>query len=635
MLETEASTPDERKKTSFDWLAVWILLSAWASVSGWLLSAFKFLTPFGTILSWTFFLVLLFLLRPYLRDAHRLSVNRLVRSRYLVPKLWALLALLALIGGIAYPPDNYDYLTYRFTRVLYWDSNHAWRWVPTVNERINFSGTGFEWLMAPLFVVFKTDRLFFLINFIPYLLLPGIIFSVFSRLGISKRISWWWMWVLPCGYCYILQSASVGNDSFATLYLLASLYYLLRLTDSTTTKNLALSCLAIALMTGVKASTLPLVLPWMILVFFQRRYLLEKCRPIMLAIVLVIGVVVSFLPTALLNIHYTGDYSGDPGNTTKYKLSNPVSGVVGNALQMAKDNLFPPIWVHPIDWEPALPTWLSAKLLADFPRLDLHSSELQIEEEAGIGLGIILFTGTFMTLGLWTRTTANSLVVPRNGKGLLIAIAGVIALLAYMAKLGIPPASRLVAAFYPLVIAAILMIVSLEGRIVHRKALRWVGYLAMASAFPLVILCPARPLFPVQVVSDLMRKNHVSPTVVTRFDQVYNVYATRFNAFKNLIVSIPPEERIVGFLQMGDDPEAAFWRPFGSRKICEVTPTDSAKEVEAKGVNYVLISDDALTLVYHTTLSRLAANWSASIVAEKDIVLKAHRGPETWYVLRL
>ncbi len=53
-----------------------------------------------------------------------------------------------------------------------------------------------EWMMAPPFLLFKTDRLFFLIDFISYLFLPGLIFSVFNGLGIGKRISWWWMWGL-------------------------------------------------------------------------------------------------------------------------------------------------------------------------------------------------------------------------------------------------------------------------------------------------------------------------------------------------------------------------------------------------------------------------------------------------------
>ncbi len=487
--------------------------------------------------------------------------------------------------------------------------------------------------MVPLFSLFHTDRLFFLINFIPYLLLPGIIFSVFSHLGISKRISWWWMWVLPCGYCYILQAASVGNDSFATIYLLAALHYLFQRQNFP--RNLALSCLSIALMTGVKASSLPLVLPWLIALFFRREAIFKRIETAPIAITLVAAAAVSFLPTAVLNVHFTGDYAGDPNNNTKFKLSNPVSGVIGNTLQLAKENLMPPLWPQAIDWVPKLSPAFRTKLLHDFPRLDLRAGEMQVEEGAGIGLFEILFTGLFLVGGIAARATRSDLVVPRTSQALWVTGAGLVALLAYSAKMGAPPASRLIAAFYPLVIGSILAIAPLDGRVVRRQIFRWVGLLTMLSALPLVILCPARPLISVQFASDILARSGVPAALVDRFNQVYRVYSTRFDAFRDLTSAIPPSERVVGFLQIGDDPEASLWRPFGTRKVIEVTPVDSEEDVKTRGIRFVVISQEALTYRYHMTIADLAAKWSATIASEKQILLKAHRGPEAWYLLRL
>ena len=311
MKKRKATGPHESKKASIDWLALWILFSAWSSLSGWCLAFSGLLNPVAIVLSYALFFGGLFFFRCQLQGEGALMRERIIRSRFWVPKIWLGLALLALIGGIIHTPNNYDYLTYRFPRVLYWTWEQSWYWVSTINERINYSGTGFEWLMVPLFVLFKTDQLFFLINFISYLFLPGLIFSVFSHLGIAKRICWWWMWVFPCGYCYILQAASVGNDSFAAIYFLASLHYLYRATDAPSVRNLTFSALAIALTTGAKASNLPLVLPWLIVLFFHRKGFLDKCRPAIVALVLIVSATVSFLPMAILNIHYTGDFAGD------------------------------------------------------------------------------------------------------------------------------------------------------------------------------------------------------------------------------------------------------------------------------------------------------------------------------------
>jgi hypothetical protein len=624
-----------KKGASFDWLALWILFSAWSSLSGWCLSAFGYLNPAGINFSYSIFLACLILCRAHLQVEAGRPGWKILRSRLLAPKIWLLLTAFALAGGILYSPNNYDYLSYRFPRLLYWSWDHAWGRIPTIDERMNYSGTGFEWLMAPLFIVFKTDRLFFLINFLSYLLMPGLVFSVFSRLGISKRISWWWMSILPCGYCYILQAASAGNDAFAAVYLLASLHYLLQMKDSSAPRNLALSCLAIALMTGAKASNLPLVLPWLILLFFRGKSFLKSVRPGLFAIFLVLAAAVSFLPVALLNIQFTGDYSGDPDNSTKMKVSNPVIGVAGNSLQLMTDNLSPPLLPRRIDWTVRLPSQLKAYLLRDFPRLDLHMGELQIEEEAGLGLGIVLYVSLFIVAGIVARLRDRSLIAPQNRRALWVVGAGAIALLAYMSKMASEATSRLIAAYYPLLVAGVLVLASLDGRILHRRIFGWIGILVMLSALPLVILSPARPLFPVQAVSEIMAWSHVPAEIIARYQQVYAVYAERSDAFKEFIAALPPGEQAIGFLQDGDDSEVSLWRPFGARNVIEVTPEDSREELRARGIQFVVVSQKALTIRHHTTLPLLLAKWSGSLVEEKSLILMVHVGPEKWYLLRL
>jgi hypothetical protein len=624
----------ERKIAPFDWLALWILFSAWASLTGWLLSALGWLNPAGMIVSGLLFAGLLLVFRGSLRREGRGMLSRILRSRNVLPKLWLALVLLALVGGIAYAPTNYDYLSYRFPRVLSWSWNHAWYWIPTNNQRQNYSGVGFEWLMMPLFVLFKTDRLFFLINFLSYLLLPGLVFSVFNSLGISRRISYGWMWILPSGYCYILQAASAGNDSFAAVYFLASLHYLFRATASSAFRNLVLSCLAVALMTEAKATNLPLVLPWLVVLFFHRSLFWEKARSFLLLPVVLAVATVSFLPVALLNIHYTGDYTGDPLNRGHMKLTNPVAGLLGNSLQIATDNLTPPVLPHPVNWVPLLPSPIGDFLHRDFPRLELLSGELQIEEEAGLGLGVVLFMALFIGGGIWAHLAKPTLIAARSHQALWVVGAGVFALLVYMAKMGSESTARLIATYYPVLVAAISVGAALDGRVLRLGLFRWVGFLALLSAFPLVILSPARPLFPVQLVGGYMVASHVPQNIVDRFEHVYSTYAVRFNVFADLLGALPPGEPVIGLVQTGNDSEAALWRPFGARRVFAVMPDETREEMNARGIHFVAVSDDALTFD-HRTIDELVRQWSATLVMKKSLVLTVQRGPETWYLLRL
>ena len=50
-----------------------------------------------------------------------------------------------------------------------------------------------------------------------YLFFPGLVFSVLTRLGVSRRVAWHWMWLAPTGYCFVQQAGSIGNDAFGAM----------------------------------------------------------------------------------------------------------------------------------------------------------------------------------------------------------------------------------------------------------------------------------------------------------------------------------------------------------------------------------------------------------------------------------
>jgi hypothetical protein len=639
-MEKPASTSREFKPIQagelprIDWLPLWILFSAWCPLSGWTLSLLGCLNATGTGIALLVFAVaLIFLAKPLeLIGKSNRHPWTLVRSRWVFPKIWLLLTVLALIGGILYTPSNYDYLTYRFPRLLYWCGDHHWSWISTADDRMNLSGTQMEWMMAPLFLLFKTDRLFFLINFISYLFIPGLVFSVFKGLGISKRISWWWMWVLPCGFCYILQAGSAGNDSFAVVYFFAALHYLFRARISSPAKNLALSLLAIGLLTGAKASNLPLALPWLILLFFSRDSLV-KAAPAPILVAVLAAVAASFLPVGLLNRHYTGDFFGDPTNQGGMKITGPIGGVVGNLLLIATSNLGPPVWPHSISLDPLIPSPVKAMILHSFPRFGLSTEEIPAEESTGVGLGIILGLIPFGLTAAIARLFNRRLLIAPNRQAFYIIGGLAIACLVYMAKIGTEAVPRVVAPYYPLLVGACLVIASLDGRVIHRRLITCAGVVAMLCALPVLILSPSRPLFPVQTVFHIL-KDHIPAHLADRFQGVYTAYASRATAFEP-ITSLISDEPVVGLVQRGNDSIASLWRPFGSRKLVEVTPDDSPDQIRAQGFRLVVVSNNALQYRYHVDIDSLLSKWTAHLVAEREFILTLHQGKEVWYVIRL
>src|ERR1700685_2791722 len=98
----------------------------------------------------------------------------------------------------------------------------------TGSPRVHARACGIEWVSAPLIALIKTDRLLFLINIVSFLFLPGLIFSIFTRLGVRRRVAWHWMWIAPTGYCFLLQAGSIGNDLFGAPFALAAVDFALR-----------------------------------------------------------------------------------------------------------------------------------------------------------------------------------------------------------------------------------------------------------------------------------------------------------------------------------------------------------------------------------------------------------------------
>jgi hypothetical protein len=626
----------ERAGQRVDGIALWIFFSCWCALTGWALSLAGCLNAQGYVAALVPFAAILVLFRSWLwrRTESASFWSRIVNARRWPPKLWFALTLLAFSGGLFYHPVNYDYLTYHFPRVLDWCWEQKWHWIETSTVRMNFSATGFEWMMTPLFAIFRTDRLFFLLNFLPYLFLPGLVFSVFRGFGISPRVVWWWMWVLPSGYCFILQAAGGANDTVAAIYLLASFHYLFAAEKSPGAKNPVLSCLALALATGVKASNLPLVLPWFIAVGWSRRVFLAPARPSVIAGTVLVAAAVSFLPMALLNIHFTGDYTGDPHNVSKMQLTHPISGIIGNSLQFASANLAPPLWPRAISLEKALPSPVLRRLRNDFPRLEIGFGEMQTEEGAGLGLGVTAFAATILALGCRAGITRPRGCIRRQGRAVWIVSGAVAALLVYMAKMGSESAVRLLAAYYPLLLAGVSVLASLDGLIVKRAVFKTVGILSILSALPLVVLCPARPLFPVAFVSHELERWGVNASARARFDQVYSVYAARFDGFHSLRILIPDTERVVGFVHASDDPVVSLWLPFGSRRVIDLTPDKSRDDLNALGIHDVIVNETYLEEIEHMTLDQLLAQWSAEVVTKVNLVIKIHRGGETWCLIR-
>ncbi|HWC58934.1 MAG TPA: hypothetical protein VHC44_04500 [Verrucomicrobiae bacterium] len=547
-----------------------------------------------------------------------------------------ILAALAILGGVIYPGTNYDGLAYRLPRTLHWLAEGHWHWIHTDFDRVNNRGAGIEWVSAPIMAFMRTDRLLFLLNAVSFLLLPGLIFSVFTRLGVRTRVAWYWMWPLSCGCCFLLQAGSIGNDLFTVPFALAAIDYALRSHQQKSLGALWLSILSAGLLTGIKANTVPLGLPYVIALLPGWRMWGKKAY-VTVAVCLV-AIVISFISISYFNVVYAGDWTGGTSSHIATNKSRLIPRLTGNVVILAINGFTPPIapfanwWNNHISARIAATTWGKA-IDADFssPVPIFEMSEMDTEEGAGLGFGCYLLVGATLAAVLWN---SRNRAAPGTFRPLptFVNLGTYASLLVFFVSSDYMSIARLLAPYYPLLLIPLLMIVN--EKLVRR---RWWQVVALSSfvlaALPL-IASPPRPLFPWRPVVALLQKLGASPRLTARTERVYSVYSHRADAFAPMIPLLPPGTTVVGLVTY-DDPEAALWKPYGSRRVVHVCQKDSGDFIRSEGVKYILVSSEKFHMNFEKPLEQWLAEINGTIVATKPLSLRAGEGSVDWYWVRL
>jgi len=624
---------------------LWILFSAWCSLSGWALSAAGHLDRTGYAIS---FAIGGLLLALWLRGRLDAVVPRQAcrwkrfsrRFRRPLPFLFLLITALLFVGGALYAPNNYDALTYRIPRVLHWLEKGGWYWMDAACMRMNTRAAGFEWLVAPLLVFTRTTRFIFLLNFLSFLLFPGLLFQFFRYIGVRRRVAWNWMWVIPTGYVYVLQAGSASNDAMAAVYFLAALCFAFRARKSQRLGDLFISMLSIALATGAKPSNLTLALPWLVAIW-PSLGILWKQKSLVLPCAVLAGIA-SFLPIAVANYLHCGEWTGFSAEVEYNNLKPGHEAIVGNVIQLGAQNLTPPIFPGAREFESRskalIPKALLDKLVKGLEgNFSWSLGELQIEENAALGFGVSMLLVIATVYGLAQRFSGKKRDQPsrffQSRDKSFVVIAGWLAFLVLMDKSFISVLGRVSAAYYPILISPVLLFSSAESLV--RKKIWTIGAVAVAgfTSVLVLVLTPARPLWPARTLLGLLEKKHGNSAALKRAETVYQYYAQRADCMAPIRRLIPPGSHTIGFISSGDDPATSLWQPFGNLRIHDITPSTNLNQLD---FNYLVVNPKGfITRDWKMTFNEWLTATKSVVVASAEMRLKVTNGAETWYLVCL
>ena len=621
---------------------LWIWLSAFATAAGWILSALGWLRLSGYCVLAVITLGLWYGLNRNNKPmrGRRCWNWQKFRRRFTrpFPLLFAVLAGLVLLGGLLYAPSNHTGLSYRIPRVLHWLEAGQWHWIDAPNYRMNNRACGIEWLSAPLLLL-KSDRGLFLLNFIPFLLLPGLLFSLLRRLGVRGRVAWSWMWVFPTGYVFLLQAGSAGNDAYPVVYAIAAVDFACRAWASRRASDLWYSALALALLTGAKASNMPLGLIWLVAVAPLWR--LVKTHFIAAGLVGALALLVSFVPTAALNVRYCGSWSGLQLENPGLEMKNPFVGLWGNQVVLAMNNLCPPFfpfakwWTeHGLDY---LPAFIVEPMKRNFEWPFQEVLEIPTEDWAGIGpgLSLLMLLAAIYALPFYLRKTPGRWHRTALPPGVLklVLLSPWLAFAVYCMKSGMVTPGRLIAPYYPLLLPSLLLGAA-QAKLVRRCWWRLLVVAVFLVALVVLVITPARPLWPAQTILRQLAESRPDSRLVNRALISYTVYRIRPDPLAAVRAQLPAEVKVVGFLGTPDDLDISFWKPYGSgRRVVHLYLKDSAEQIRARQVTYAVVNS------FHFLQERASfEDWrkqtQAEVVADITATVTVRSGEQHWYLVR-
>ena len=627
-------------------LEIWLLYAATCSAAGWILSYFRILNaPAHLAVHFLFLTSICFFYRTPLKKFFRLGSLHKIKARFfptrrshehplslrrLLPASFFLLAFLALLAGFIYSPNNFDALTYRLPRVLYWLQDSGWSWIHTINVRLNNRATGFEWLIAPQLSLLHTDRLLFFLNYFSFLLLPGLLFCLLRECQAQARTAWPWMWLFPTGYGYLLQSSSICNDAFATVYALSATTLALRFARDRKTRDLLFCLLSCALLTGAKASNLPLLLPVFLLLIFCWKSLLHAWRPL-LAIILPL-ILASFIPAAYLNWKYCGDWTGTRLEPSRF-VSTPWIGLVGNFGQTLAQNFSPPVLPNARALDSALqsllPYFIREPLRLDFEGgFNFGLGELPTDASGlGFGVSLCLLVASIISLSQWPFYWRKCNLPIR-----IFLISAPLTLVWFFTKTALAGISRVVLPYFPIALAFIIAAPNWP-RFHCSRLFRLTVLLNLFLAILTIVIDPSRPLWPAQTLLSHSTSSPLIEKLRTRALSVYTNYGSRSDVFSPLRQLLPPNVSKVGFFNGRDDPVSSLWKPYGSLIVREVTPNDNLTSLQARGLHYIFAGERGLRENLSQTIEQWTTDLRASIVATTILYPAVSRGPEVWVLI--
>lgn len=532
-----------------------------------------------------------------------------------------LVALLALVAAVAYPPTMLDALTYRLPRILLWLQDNRVQHFQTADPRLNFMPQGWGLVTLP-FIQLTGDRLVAFWNYASWVMFYFIAFDWAFETSGSLPQSRVLAFIASTSTFAVLQACEATSDLFVTTLVLLGLRFVMQFERARDWRDISLAVFCLLLAADAKPHVMVLALPLGIWFCMSFSTPWKSFRWRWLPGLIPLWVICSPAMSWILNFETYHNWSGERLNASF--SGRPVWNVLFGMVMTLWQAIQPPI--NPL--APALngrlaPVISHLGVRKLVPLFNLDSPSISLVDGASLGLvvSVLLIVGVVLSV----RRDQQALYSWR-GWAMVAGLAGYLLALSQFVP-GSVGRSFCVFLFFAVPLA-------MTGwNLMRPQVLRASLYLCLASSLLSLVLNPERPLWP---ASRIQRTLAETPRFkgLAKAMEPYLLMPERARTGEALVQVIPGDEPAVVVLIGEDRPLLALFRPYSlGRDVLLLAPHADQRELNRWQVNYVIAGGGAIEQ-YPELCGYLKQSGDYELVFSRDYTSKLVRGAETWKLFR-
>lgn len=249
----------------FSWIerVIIFLLACSANIilAVFILSFLKWISPLGFLIIHAIFLLLSFLIikltnRKFFSPFPKIDLGEFKKHPPILILGAAVLAFLvvSIFLILLVPPNNWDSMTYRLSRIGFWLQNSSLEFFKTYDVRQNSYSTNAQILMMWCIAFIKSDIFAGFVQWVGYLGTILLVYGIALELGASRNQSIFAGLVWASIPEVMLEATSTQYDIAVTFFLMAYIFFLLRGIREMGWRGILISGISLGLAIGTKAT---------------------------------------------------------------------------------------------------------------------------------------------------------------------------------------------------------------------------------------------------------------------------------------------------------------------------------------------------------------------------------------------